>query len=59
MEKRNFILPLHKACSTSTKELRPIFKSIFLVNGYDEQLVVVMPKIIETTLFGDNDKQGT
>ena len=34
MEKRNFILPLHKACSTSTKELRPIFKSIFLVNGY-------------------------
>lgn len=28
-------------------------------NDYDDQLVVVMPKIIETTLFGDNDKQDT
>lgn len=28
-------------------------------NDYDDQLVVVMPKIIEPTLFGDNDKQDT
>ena len=89
MEKRNFILPLHKACSTSTMldcigvapeyletaakllvggsigikmQFTGIDKGILITpidNDYDEQLVVVMPKIIETTLFGDNDKQDT
>lgn len=35
MEKFNFILPLHKACSTSTtKGVPPSYKSIFFINGY-------------------------
>lgn len=34
MEKRNFILPLHKACNTSSKGALPLYKSIFLVNGF-------------------------